>query len=217
MSPHLRFACISLPLALFVATPSLARHRKRHKNTAEQAAEAPQLQAVVAAPKPNEVCFSPDELCGSKLIKFVQDAQKSLDIAIYDINIDQLVHHIALLSHHMPVRVLVDQRQSKGDHSLVNLLVKAGVQVRFGRQRGIMHNKFIIRDGSMLETGSFNFTNHAALANNENQLYVDQPEVLARYKIRFDKIWGEAQPAVTPGSSTSDKPTAGSDDDWDDD
>jgi phosphatidylserine/phosphatidylglycerophosphate/cardiolipin synthase-like enzyme len=59
-----------------------------------------------------------------------------------------------------------------------------------------MHNKFIIRDGLMLETGSFNFTNHATLANNENQIYLDKPEVVARYVERFNQIWERAKPAA---------------------
>ena len=182
-----------------LTTLSFARYKKRHMSASEQAAAAPQLLANVADPKPNEACFSPDEPCGAKLIRFVQGARRSLDLAVYDINIDQLVRHLALQSRRIPVRVIVDQRQSQGDHSLVRLLVDAGVPTRYGRQRGIMHHKFIIRDGSMVETGSFNFTNHAALANNENQLYLDQPQILARFKMRFDKIWLEAQPVGVQG------------------
>jgi len=183
-----------------LATLGFGRYKKRYLSAPEQAAAAPQLLANVADPKPNEACFSPDEACGAKLIRFVQGARKSLDVAVYDINIDQLVRHLALQSRQIKVRVIVDQRQSQGDHSLVQLLVAAGVQTRYGRQRGIMHNKFIIRDGTMMETGSFNFTNHATLANSENQLYLDQPQILARFKMRFDRIWLEAQPIGAQGA-----------------
>jgi phosphatidylserine/phosphatidylglycerophosphate/cardiolipin synthase-like enzyme len=154
--------------------------------------------AQTAEPQSFEVCFSPEEPCGTKLVKFVLGAKKSLDLAVYDINLDQLVHHVALASKRMPVRVIVDQRQSKGEYSLVTTLIKAGVDVRYGRQRGVMHNKFIIRDGAMIETGSFNFTNHATMANNENQIYLDKPEVVARYQKRFEEIWVKARPAAGP-------------------
>jgi phosphatidylserine/phosphatidylglycerophosphate/cardiolipin synthase-like enzyme len=56
-----------------------------------------------------------------------------------------------------------------------------------------MHNKFTIVDGKMLETGSFNYANHASQANNENQIYLVQPEILERYKKRFEEIWQAGQ------------------------
>jgi phosphatidylserine/phosphatidylglycerophosphate/cardiolipin synthase-like enzyme len=40
------------------------------------------------------------------------------------------------------------------------------VNLRFGHtSEGIMHNKFVIVDGKMIEIGSFNYTNHASKAN----------------------------------------------------
>lgn len=173
--------------------PAEARSRKSHSllQSAAQAVSA----ALVAAPKDNEVCFSPEEPCDVKLLKFVESARASIDIAIYDINRDSLVHALLMKARELPVRVLVDQRQAKGGHSLVMTLVKGGVSVRFGRQRGIMHNKFTIVDQRMIETGSFNYTNHASEANNENQIYLAGAGVVARYRSRFEDIWARGKPA----------------------
>ena len=146
--------------------------------------------------KDPETCFSPDEGCDAKLVNFVSGAKKSIDMAIYDINLDQLVHHLAVQSKKLKVRVVVDRRQSKGSHSLVSTLIKAGVEVRYGHQKGIMHNKFVIIDGKNLELGSFNYTNHATKANQENQLYLFSAPVVARYQERFDKIWESADQPV---------------------
>jgi phosphatidylserine/phosphatidylglycerophosphate/cardiolipin synthase-like enzyme len=150
---------------------------------------------MIAPPKDLEVCFSPQDPCDLKLIKFLDSAEKSLDIAIYDINIDELVHHVLLKSRKIPVRIVVDRRQSKGSHSLVNLLVKAGAKVKFGRQRGIMHNKFMIVDGKALETGSFNYTNHAFKANRENQIYLWNPQVVEQFQREFEILWESGRPA----------------------
>ncbi|MBM4252492.1 MAG: hypothetical protein FJ146_11015 [Deltaproteobacteria bacterium] len=193
MRRSLRAIAVLLLLAV-VSIPAWAR-RAKHKARPQPVSDGELAQT--AEPQAFEVCFSPDEPCGTKLVKFVLGAKKSLDLAVYDINLDQLVHHVALAAKRMPVRVLVDLRQSKGEHSLVTTLIKAGVDVRYGRQRGVMHNKFIIRDGTMLETGSFNFTNHATMANNENQIYLDKPEVVARYQKRFEEIWVKAKPATS--------------------
>ncbi|PWU20269.1 MAG: hypothetical protein C5B49_04545 [Bdellovibrio sp.] len=165
--------------------------RKKRKSQLVSAVE----NIITAPPQDGEVCFSPDEHCDIKLTKFIESAHTSLDIAIYDINLEQLVHQIILQSKKMPVRVLVDKRQTKERNSLVDLLVKAEVPVRFGHQRGIMHNKFAVVDGKMIETGSFNFTNHATEANSENQIYLSTPAIVGRYQDRFNKIWNDGKPA----------------------
>jgi phosphatidylserine/phosphatidylglycerophosphate/cardiolipin synthase-like enzyme len=153
------------------------------------------LLTACVAPQPKaEVCFAPEEPCEAKLVAFVAAAESSLDVAIYDINLRTLVQALGERARRLTVRVVVDQRQSRGSHSLVGELAAGGVAVRYGHQRGIMHNKFVIRDGTTLETGSFNFTNHAAHANSENQLYLDLPDVVARYQGRFEKLWAEATP-----------------------
>lgn len=147
---------------------------------------------LVKPPVENEVCFSPDEICDVKLQKFVQSAQKSMDVAIFDITLDKLVHEILVASKKLPVRIIVDKRQAKGQNSLVSTLIKAGAQVRFGHQRGIMHNKFTIVDKKMIETGSFNYSNNATFNNHENQIYLANPTIVARYQEEFEKMWASA-------------------------
>jgi len=161
-----------------------------HAGPPEPAASA--SESLPAADQ--QVCFSPDEACDEKLTEFISHARKSIDVAVYDINLDPLVHQLLLMHKKIKVRLVVDQRQSKGQHSLVSTLIKAGAQIRFGHQRGIMHNKFVLVDYQRLETGSFNYTHHASKANNENQVYLSAPEIVQRYQNRFDQIWEEAKP-----------------------
>lgn len=158
--------------------------------------------------KNEDICFSPDEACDEKLIDFVKSAKDSIDLAIYDINLDQLVHQLAVQSKKIKVRVVVDKRQSKGSHSLVSTLIKAGVNLRYGHQRGIQHNKFTIVDNRMIETGSFNYTNHAAKANQENQIYLSSATVVERYKERFEKMWKSAtEPDISARAPSSEAAT----------
>ncbi|MGZ3699798.1 MAG: phospholipase D-like domain-containing protein, partial [Bdellovibrionota bacterium] len=91
----------------------------------------------------------------------------------------------------IPVRIVVDRRQAKGSHSGVKTLLQGGIELKYGHQRGIMHNKFVIVDGRALETGSFNHTHHAATANNENQIYLFKSAIVSRYRKRFEKLWAE--------------------------
>jgi cardiolipin hydrolase len=142
----------------------------------------------------DEVCFSPEEACDEKLAAFIQSAKVSVEVAVFDVNLDQVVHQILVQSKKIPVRVLVDRRQSRGRYSLVPLMIKAGARVRTGYQRGIMHHKFVIVDGRRLMTGSFNFTNGAATKNQENQVYLETPSIVDRFKRRFEQSWTEGRP-----------------------
>jgi phosphatidylserine/phosphatidylglycerophosphate/cardiolipin synthase-like enzyme len=193
--PRLRFTqpVFALLIAALLLPVSVEARRKKKGESFLDAVEQKVDEALVAAPKDEEACFSPDEPCDIKLLKFIDGARKSLDIAIYDINLDELVHHLLVKARSIPVRVVVDRKQAKGEHSLVPTLIKGGVQVRYGHQRGIMHNKFVIVDGERLELGSFNYTHHAAQANQENQVYLFKPGIVERYKKRFEKIWESAE------------------------
>lgn len=179
----------------FTATQTLPVFGKTKKPMKRETASVPEAQ--IPAPVANEVCFSPEGNCDVKLWKFLQGAKKSLDIAIFDLTHEKIAHEIAVASKRIPVRVIVDRRQAKGNHSVVPTLIRAGVDVRFGYQRGIMHNKFCLKDQTWLETGSFNFTSGASTKNNENQIYLNHPEIVQKYQNRFNDLWEVAVPATS--------------------
>lgn len=161
-------------------------------------AQAPPKNALaqrdLSAPLDEDVCFSPNGNCDVKLIQFVHSAKKSIDVAIYDINLEELKQELVSKPKTTPVRVIVDKRQSSEVHSLVRSLVKARILVRYGRQPGIFHNKFTIVDRKLLETGSFNYTRDATERNNENQVYLASPAIVEQYCEHFDELWTKAIP-----------------------
>lgn len=190
-------------LILFLSAANPAEGAKKNRESIERLPVRD--ESTVELPVANEVCFSPGESCEIKLLKFIQSAKSSIDIAIFDITLDSLSQEIITQSKKISVRVVVDRRQSHGTHSAVATLIKYGVKVRIGHQSGgVMHNKFTIVDGHMVETGSFNYTAAAATKNNENQVYLSTPNIVDRYKARFEKIWGigdepaEIQPSPSP-------------------
>ncbi len=147
----------------------------------------------VEVPVHEDTCFSPDEPCAEKLAAFLDSAQKTLDIAIYDLNIEELVAILIRKAKTLELRIVCDKKQARGAHSQIYRLLENGVNVRYGKQRGgVMHDKFVIVDGRILETGSFNYTNHARLANQENQVYLSSPQIVNRYLERYEQIWASS-------------------------
>lgn len=186
---HLLFVLLTLAGLLLFSDFAEAKTKSKRKPASEK------VNLDLPAPKDNETCFSPNEGCDQKLWKFIQSASKSLDVAVYDITHEKIVHEIAVASKKVPTRVIVDRRQSKEPRSLVSTLIKAGVEVRFGKQRGIMHHKFTLVDGGRLQTGSFNYSHGATFKNQENQIYLSEKSIVESYQKRFETMWQDAKPA----------------------
>jgi cardiolipin hydrolase len=155
--------------------------------------ERTKLIAATTPPKDNESCFAPDEECAAKLIRFIETAKSTLEIAIFEMTDRKIAEAIATASKIVKVRLVVNRKLVKDSGPCYEILRAAGVPIRAGHQRGIMHDKFTVVDGKRLETGSFNYTNAAGNSNQENQLYLSTPSVVARYQERFEKMWRDGK------------------------
>ena len=172
------------------------------KRSVDPAAKQVGCGVADVVPADNEVCFSPDECCDRKLVALIRSATESIDVAVYDITLDNVKRALVEASKrvklkgkgHIAVRVIVDRFQSKGRKLLEDDLLQNDVEVRFGVQKGIMHNKFVIIDKQMVEVGSFNFTENASHRNSENQVYLRSQVIVKRYTERFQKLWMKAKP-----------------------
>lgn len=140
-----------------------------------------------------ETCFSPNENCDQKLINVINSAKKTLDIAIFSITHPDIAASIvAVKKKGVDVRMVVDKGQSTGSRSQTDELMTAQVSIRIGNSAKIMHDKYCIVDGLVLETGSFNYTMSATIYNTENQIYITDKNVIKRYQDNFEKLWNEA-------------------------
>lgn len=137
-----------------------------------------------------ETCYSPEGRCDQKLIGMINSSKKTLEVAIYSIDHSGIAASIiAAKDRGVVVRMVVDKGQSKKKKSQVGDLLKAKVPLKYGNVKGIMHNKFSIVDGIIMETGSFNYKNNSTNDNAENQIYITDTNVLKSYQTNFDKLW----------------------------
>jgi len=56
---------------------------------------------------------------------------------------------------------------------------------------GVMHDKFMIIDASMLLTGSYNWSAGAEDNNFENAIFLQGSTVIQKYALEFDHIWNK--------------------------
>jgi phosphatidylserine/phosphatidylglycerophosphate/cardiolipin synthase-like enzyme len=142
--------------------------------------------------------FSDGGRVADRVIAAINRTQKTLHVAIYDLTHADITAALAD-AHRRGAEVLIvaDAGQSREPHSEIFFLRSQGIPVRLSRgyrgNRSIMHDKFAVFDGRLVETGSFNWTTSAENYNYENALFIADPAAVARYEEEFQHIWSQAQ------------------------
>ncbi len=126
--------------------------------------------------------FSPHGDSLSLILQGINLAHKTIDIAAYSFTSKPIAIALyAAFGRGVKVRVVADARSNLGHSSVLLYLANHGAVVRLNNHYKIFHDKFMIIDGTTLETGSFNYSAAAANNNVENVLL----------------LWNEASPLIS--------------------
>lgn len=140
-----------------------------------------------------EVYFSPSNDCENHIVENIQNSKKTIDIAVYAINNDKIVNALieANKKSDIKIRILSDSIQAAGKSSKIPQLYKSGLNIKIHSVNKIMHNKFAIFDKDHAVNGSYNWTNPASVANNENCVFFDAKEdnIIKKYDEEFERLW----------------------------
>jgi phosphatidylserine/phosphatidylglycerophosphate/cardiolipin synthase-like enzyme len=141
--------------------------------------------------------FSPADEVMQKLVQYVKGSRKSIRFMAFTYTHPDLVDAmIARTKAGVNVQGVIESRgASQG--ALVPLFV-AKLPVKVDGNKYTMHHKVIIIDNSIVVTGSFNFTETADTANDDNVLVIHSPVVAALYLQEFERVNSIAQ---TPSAS----------------
>lgn len=148
------------------------------------------------------MAFSPNGGGTELVVETINTAKKELRLAAYSFT-EPAVGKALLDAHKrgVDVQVVVDKDHNgrKSGPAMVDFLASNGVPVRITSAYKIMHNKFVVVDGTTLQTGSFNYSRAANIANAENVLVIsDCPSLAQTYLPVWQKIW-ETGVAVKAG------------------
>ena len=142
--------------------------------------------------------FSDRDRIADRIVSAINHTRHTLDIAVYSITQPDIAAAIqAADRREIKVRIVTDAGQSIDRHSEIGYLRSVGVPIRlsegFRGQRSLMHNKFAVFDGDLVETGSYNWTTSATGYNFENAIFIRDPKVSAQYEEEFQHIWAQAR------------------------
>ena len=154
----------------------------------------------------------------SRVASFIDASQKSLDIAIYDLRLEDspasklFASFDSAVKRGVAVRLMFNQDHALAipepappeiDWAFVDRLRGAGVQIKpVSGVPDLMHHKYVVRDGADLLTGSTNWTNDSWTREENVMVTVESAEVARDYAINFEGLW-EKPVVATSGRVSS--------------
>lgn len=152
-----------------------------------------------------EVYFTPSYAAEGAIEDLIDNADKTIDIAMYTFTSRYLAQHLVdAKKRGVKIRVVLDRGSNdpkENRYTKYPYLKKNGINIRFAaahtykrwKRSGIMHNKFAVFDNKILETGSLNWTASAFMVNDENVLVIRRQDMANVYEEKFEELWKKAK------------------------
>ena len=162
---------------------------KRFGTKAKVGAQTQQL-TIDGTPVANY--FSPVDEVVDKLVAQVNGAQHSIKFMMFTFTQKDITNAmIARSKAGVQVEGVIENRgASQGSAPVFSC---AHVPAKLDGNKYTMHHKVVIIDDKTVITGSFNFTQTANDANDDNVLIINSPAVATLYNQEFDKVYGMAK------------------------
>ena len=142
-----------------------------------------------------EVWFSPDDGVIERVVELVSQAQDEVVIMAFALTSDPLAE--ALLERAeagVSVMIVIERGQAGNAGSDIERLRQGGIELLLDGNPANMHHKVIIIDGSIVITGSYNFSRNAEEFNDENLLVIHHSGLAARFLLEWDRVYAQAAP-----------------------
>jgi phosphatidylserine/phosphatidylglycerophosphate/cardiolipin synthase-like enzyme len=159
---------------------------------------APQLR-LNGTPVPAYL-FSPGSRSEERLAALMDAARVSVDAVTFTFSSRTLADAV-LRAHRrgVKVRFLTDKNMGMTS-AYAKQVFDAGVPMRWGIGRngkGAMHDKFMVLDGQVLQTGSFNWTVNASKHSFENMIFTGDQAAVKAYQATYETLYnGASAPAA---------------------
>lgn len=179
----MRFALLLVFLVIGLAFGFLCTNVFLDKDTAIKAPPGMAEKRDVPPPVSGDVSvyFSPKGGCSNAVVSVLSEAKDSVLVQAYSFTSEPISQAlIACKNRGVKVRVIVDRDQYGGKGAVAGPLSDAGIEVLIDAKHPIAHNKVMIIDGSVVVTGSYNFTKQAE-SNAENLLVIRDPSLAQKY------------------------------------
>uniref|UniRef100_UPI00398F2491 mitochondrial cardiolipin hydrolase n=1 Tax=Pristiophorus japonicus TaxID=55135 RepID=UPI00398F2491 len=150
---------------------------------------------LLAAPGRCDCGLSHRESALSSLARLLLSARRSLDVCVFSISSQELSSTVLVVhGRGVRVRVVTDSDFMALACSQVGTFRKAGIEVRHDQDTSYMHHKFALIDGSVLVTGSLNWSAQGIFGNKENVIIIKNTDIVKAFVQEFEQLWNEYDP-----------------------
>jgi phosphatidylserine/phosphatidylglycerophosphate/cardiolipin synthase-like enzyme len=126
------------------------------------------------------------------LVEAIDAAQQSVDMAIYDLDLDS-VRDALLRADDRGVAVRLVVENDNLDTPALHDLIAAGIPLVADGRPPLMHDKFTVIDGREVWTGSMNYTVNDAYFNDNNLVRLRQAAAARAYAAEFDEMFRQTR------------------------
>ena len=133
----------------------------------------------------------------ARTVAWLDGARHSLHAALYELSLPSVTSSLLAARHRgVDVRVHVesDSRSSSNQARNFQILIAAGIPLTFDERPSLMHDKFIVRDGEAVWTGSANLTWPGVHLHYNEAVFVEDVRVAALYQDEFARLQGHREP-----------------------
>jgi len=152
------------------------------------------------------VLFSPKGGTSKELARLIKAAKKEIVVAVYAFSSKYLGQALsAALKRGVKIRIILDGGNARKAYSIDEWLAGEGIEVRLIEiKRGSLHHKFMLIDGKILITGSYNFTNESEFRNHEAAIFTNNKVLISAFAAEFERLWNLCTPAALAPTLPSD-------------
>jgi len=137
-----------------------------------------------------KIAFSPGSDCKKLILETIREATHKLDVCVFTISDDTISDALkAAFDRGIEVRILTDNLKVSDEGSDIEYLYNSGIDIRIDRSENHMHHKFMVADGLVTITGSYNWTRSAEKYNQENVIWINDAQFSSSFLSEFETLW----------------------------
>lgn len=145
------------------------------------------------------VCFTPGQNCVAELVKQINKAKQSIYVQAYAFTDHKIGNALARAQRRgVKVSIIFDKSNFQpGAHTSAHFLMHRHIPAWNDNTLNIAHNKIMIFDKKIVETGSFNYTWSAEHKNAENMIFIENKKLAKLYLNNWFRRKAVSQPMDT--------------------
>ncbi len=132
--------------------------------------------------------FCPEDGCADKIIKEINNAQKSIYFMTFSFTNEAIADAI-LFNDRADIKGLFEKRGATSQYSQYPRLRDFGLDIRLDNNSYTMHHKVFIIDNRTVITGSMNPTGTGDTKNDENILIIHDKDIAEKYIEEFERLY----------------------------